>query len=106
MMMSLAELSTAARIGANLTVVVLNDAALSLIDIKQQRQQRPPLGVRYPKADFAAAARGMGCEAWTVGAQDPLEFALAEAFETLGPTLVDLAVDPSGYRDQLTALRG
>lgn len=106
MMMSLAELSTAARIGANLTVVVLNDAALSLIDIKQQRQQRPPLGVRYPKADFAAAARGMGCEAWTVGAQDPLEFALAEAFETHGPTLVDVTVDPSGYRDQLTALRG
>ena len=73
---------------------------------QQQRQQRPPLGVRYPKADFAAAARGMGCEAWTVGAQDPLEFALAEAFETHGPTLVDVTVDPSGYRDQLTALRG
>ena len=42
MMMSLAELSTAARLGANLTVIVLNDAALSLIDIKQQRQQRRP----------------------------------------------------------------
>ena len=106
MMMSLAELSTAARLGANLTVVVLNDAALSLIDIKQQRQQRPPLGVRYPKADFASAARGMGCDAWTVGAQDPLEFALAEAFETNGPTLVDVTVDPSGYREQLIALRG
>ncbi|MGB0630833.1 MAG: thiamine pyrophosphate-binding protein, partial [Alphaproteobacteria bacterium] len=96
MMMSLAELSTAARLEANLTVVVLNDAALSLIDIKQQRQQRPPLGVRYPKADFAAAARGMGCEAWTVGGQDPLEFALQEAFESDGPTLVDVTVDPSG----------
>jgi len=106
MMMSLAELSTAARLGANLTVIVLNDAALSLIDIKQQRQQRPPLGVRYPRADFAAAARGMGCDAWTVGGQDPLEFALAEAFESEGPTLVDVSVDPSGYREQLIALRG
>ncbi|RZO37006.1 MAG: thiamine pyrophosphate-binding protein [Rhodospirillaceae bacterium] len=106
MMMSLAELSTAARLGANLTVIVLNDAALSLIDIKQQRQQRPPLGVRYSKSDFATAARGMGCDAWTVGGQDPLEFALAEAFEANGPTLIDVSVDPSGYRDQLTALRG
>jgi acetolactate synthase-1/2/3 large subunit len=106
MMMSLAELSTAARLGANLTVIVLNDAALSLIDIKQQRQQRPPLGVRYPRADFAAAARGMGCDAWTVGGQDPLEFALAEAFESEGPTLIDVFVDPSGYREQLIALRG
>lgn len=106
MMMCLAELSTAARLAANLTVVVLNDAALSLIDIKQQRQQRPPLGVRYPKVDFAAAARGMGCDAWTVGALDPLEFALAEAFESDRPTLVDVTVDPAGYRDQLIALRG
>ena len=105
-MMCLAELSTAARLNANLTVVVLNDAALSLIDIKQQRQQRPPLGVRYPRADFATAARGMGCASWTVAALDPLEFALAEAFETDGPTLVDVSVDPSGYRDQLVALRG
>lgn len=106
MMMCLAELSTAARLGAALTVVVLNDAALSLIDIKQQRQQRPPLGVRYPRADFATAARGMGCSSWTVATLDPLEFALAEAFETEGPTLVDVSVDPSGYRDQLIALRG
>lgn len=106
MMMCLAELSTAVRLNAALTVVVLNDAALSLIDIKQQRQQRPPLGVRYPRADFATAARGMGCASWTVAALDPLEFALAEAFETDGPTLVDVSVDPSGYRDQLIALRG
>ncbi|MEE2997480.1 MAG: thiamine pyrophosphate-binding protein [Pseudomonadota bacterium] len=106
MMMSLAELSTAARLEANITVVVLNDAALSLIDIKQQRQQRPPLGVRYPQVDFATAARGMGCNSWKVGTQDPLEFALAEAFESQGPTLLDVSLDPSGYRDQLAALRG
>jgi len=106
MMMCLAELSTAARLGAAMTVVVLNDAALSLIDIKQQRQQRPPLGVRYPRPDFATAARGMGCASWTVAALDPLEFALAEAFETEGPTLLDVSIDPSGYREQLMALRG
>ena len=106
LMMCLAELSTATRLGAAMTVVVLNDAALSLIDIKQQRQQRPPLGVRYPRPDFATAARGMGCAAWSVAAMDPLEFALAEAFETEGPTLVDVSIDPSGYRDQLIALRG
>ncbi len=106
MMMSLAELSTAARLGVELNVVVFNDAALSLIDIKQQRQQRPPIGVRYPQVDFAVTARGLGCNAWKVGAQDPLEFALAEAFQTEGPTLVDVTVDPSGYGNQLSALRG
>ncbi len=106
MMMSLAELSTAARLGAALTVVVLNDAALSLIDIKQQRQQRASLGVRYPAADFAAAARGMGCTAWTVGPRESLPAALSAAFSTKGPGLIDVTLNPSGYREQLIALRG
>ena len=106
MMMCLAELSTAARLGADLKVVVLNDAALSLIDIKQQRQQRPPLGVRYPRVDFAGAARALGCAAWTVGRHAPLDAALAAALSHDGPALLDIAVDPSGYRDQLAALRG
>ena len=106
MAMCLGELSTAARLGAKLTVIVLNDAALSLIDIKQQRRQHPPLGVRYPSVDFAAAARGMGCAAWTVGRREPLESAVAEALAHDGPGLIDIDVDPAGYRDQLAALRG
>ncbi len=106
LMMCLAELSTAARLGCNLTVVVLNDAALALIDIKQQRQQPPPSGVRTPAADFAGAARGLGCRAWAVGPDDALEPALREAFAHPGPGLVDVTIDPSGYGAQLAALRG
>ena len=105
MMMCLAELSTAAQLQANVTVVVLNDAALSLIDIKQQYQQIPRLGVRYKKTDFATTARGMGCSAWTVGPQDQLDIALLQAFASEGPTLIDVTVDPSGYYDQFIALR-
>jgi len=106
MMMSLAELSTAARLEAALTVIVLNDATLSLIDIKQQRQRRPSLGVRYPATDFATVARGMGCLAWAVGSQDSLEDALSAAFSSAGPCLIDVTINPSGYSDQLQALRG
>ncbi len=46
LMMCLAELATAVERRCPLVIVVLNDAALSLIDIKQQ--QRPNRGVRYP----------------------------------------------------------
>jgi acetolactate synthase-1/2/3 large subunit len=106
LMMCLAELSTAARLGCRLTVVVLNDAALALIDVKQQRQQRPTSGVRYPAVDFAAAARGLGCRAWMVGPGEALEPALGEAFAHDGPGLVDVTIDPSGYGAQLAALRG
>ena len=106
LLMCLAELSTAARLGCRLCVLVLNDAALSLIDVKQQRQQRPPDGVRTPPVDFAAAARGLGCRAWSVGAGDPLEPALSAAFAEAGPTLIDVTTDPGGYGAQLAALRG
>jgi acetolactate synthase I/II/III large subunit len=106
MMMCLSELVTAVRRDLPVVMVVFNDAALSLIDIKQQRQGRPCRGVRYPAVDFAAAARGLGCRAWRVDMDSPLEPVLAEAFANGGPALVDVAVDPSGYGDQLEALRG
>jgi acetolactate synthase-1/2/3 large subunit len=106
LLMCLAELSTAARLGCRLCVLVLNDAALSLIEVKQQRQQQPPQGLRTPTVDFAAAARGLGCKAWSVAAGEPLESVLRTAFAEDGPTLIDVTTDASGYGAQLAALRG
>ena len=106
LLMCLAELSTAARLGCRLTVIVLNDAALSLIDVKQQRRQHRPVGVRYPAVDFAAAAAGLGCRAWKIGLREPLQPAIAAALAHDGASLIDVAVDPSPYGDQLAALRG
>ncbi|MBT3925626.1 MAG: thiamine pyrophosphate-binding protein [Rhodospirillaceae bacterium] len=106
LMMCLAELSTAARLGCRLTVVVLNDAALSLIDVKQQRRQQQPVGVRYPAIDFAAAASGLGCRAWTVERDGPLLATIDAALAHEGAGLIDIRVDPAGYGDQLAALRG
>ena len=106
LMMCLSELATAVRHGLGIVVVVFNDAALSLIDIKQQRQQRQSRGVRYPAVDLAAAARGLGCRAWHLDAGAPLEPVLAEAFAGAGPALLDVAVDPAGYGAQFAALRG
>ncbi len=106
LLMCLAELSTAARLGCCLTVIVINDAALSLIDLKQQRRQHRSIGVRYPAVDFASAAKGQGCVAWTVDRKDPLEAVLASALTHEGPSLIDIRVDPSPYGEQLAALRG
>ncbi|MEM7224369.1 MAG: thiamine pyrophosphate-dependent enzyme [Pseudomonadota bacterium] len=106
LMMCLGELATAAEQGCRLVVVVLNDAALSLIDIKQQRQQHKAIGVRTGEIDFAAVATAMGCRAWRVGRGEDLAPAVAAAFEGDGPALIDVAVDPSGYGDQLISLRG
>lgn len=106
LMMCLAELTTAVERRCRVVVVVVNDAALSLIDIKQQRQQRKSRGVRYPAVDFAGAAKALGCRAWHLDAGDALTPVLKDAFMGDGPALVDVAIDASGYGDQLVAIRG
>ncbi|WP_425403277.1 thiamine pyrophosphate-binding protein [Hwanghaeella sp.] len=103
--MCLTELATAARLGVDLVTVVFNDAALSLIDIKQQAQQRPSLGVRYPTIDYAAAAEAMGVRGSRVRGVEALSDAVGEALSRGGPSLIDVTVDPSGYPDMLSALR-
>jgi len=106
MLMCLAELTTAVAQGCRLTVIVINDAALSLIDIKQQRQQNRSIGVRYASADLAACAGAMGCRAWRVEPGDDIAPVLSEAFAANGPTLIDVVASADGYGDQLTRLRG
>jgi len=86
--------------------IVLNDASLSLIDIKQQRRQQASIGVTYPRNNFAKIAEGFGCRAWLVGQEDDLDAALTAAFSCEGPAVVDVTVDATAYAAQLEALRG
>lgn len=106
LMMCAPELATAARNRLPLTVVVFNDAALSMIDLKQQQKGHPSRGVRYPAIDFATMAEGMGCRSFRADSGAALERVLPEALAADGPALVDVRVDPSGYRAQFEALRG
>lgn len=106
LMMCLSELATAVEHNCRIVVVVINDAALSLIDIKQQRQQYQSRGVRYSTVDFAKLATALGCRAWRVGTGQALAPVLEKAFAHDGPALIDVSADPDGYGDQLVALRG
>ena len=106
MMMCLTELTTAIEHNCDITVLVINDAALSLIDIKQQRQQYRNSGVRYPGTDFARTAESLGCKAWRVDVNGRLAAALKDAIAFKGPSLVDVVANPDGYGEQLERLRG
>jgi len=106
LLMCLAELTTAVAQDCRLTVIVINDAALSLIDIKQQRQQYGSRGVRYTSPDLAACAEAMGCRAWRVEPGDDVAPVLSAAFAADGPTLIDVVASADGYGDQLARLRG
>ena len=106
LMMCLGELATAAELGANITVIVFNDAALSLIDIKQQGVDLPTKGVRTSRIDFAGIAQNMGCLGIKVEDAAGLDDALQRASAHRGPSLIDVAVDAEGYFAQFKALRG
>lgn len=102
MSMCIGEMATAKELGLDLTVCVMNDSALSLIDIKQQRQQRPSLGVRYPDVDFAAIAKAYGWQGERATTPDELRTALKKP----GLKLIDIHVDAAGYGDDMARLRG
>ena len=102
--MALAELETVARLRLPITVVVFDDAALSLIEIKQRHGQGGTAAVRYSPIDFAAVARGIGLDATTVETVGELERALEGGWDT--PRLIDARIDPTPYAALLNITRG
>jgi acetolactate synthase-1/2/3 large subunit len=105
-MMVAAELETAARLRLPITVIVFNDAALSLIEIKQEQKGYTGASMRYAGPDLALLARSFGVTAWTAADESGFARALAAAQGAPGPTLIDARIDPSGYRRMLEIVRG
>ena len=68
--------------------------------------QLPDLGFTWPRPDFAAMARGLGLRAWRADNADDLATALDQAAADDGPCLIDVALDPDGYLEQMRSLRG
>jgi acetolactate synthase-1/2/3 large subunit len=102
--MTLAELETVARLGLPITTVVFNDAALSLIEIKQQPGHGGPAAVKYRTVDFARVAGGCGLDAAVVTTRADLERELRRPWSA--PRLIDARIDPAAYRHVLSVTRG
>jgi acetolactate synthase-1/2/3 large subunit len=97
LMMCLGELCTAVEQQAQVVVIVFNDSALSLIDIKQQSRALESNGVRWQHHDFAGIMRALGGFGASVTTEQEFVTAMATALETKGPSLIDVSIDPSGY---------
>ena len=99
-------LFTAVEQRAKIVVVVFNDSSLSLIDIKQQSRSLEPNGVRWQHHNFAATMSALGGFGVSVATEGEFEAAMEQALMTKGPSLIDVLIDPSGYPEQLKAMRG
>lgn len=104
--MCLGELATAVQYGCNITVIVFNDSALSMIGVKQTSTGYDSLGVSFSETDFAMTARGMGALGVNCARRADLDAAMREAFAHPGTSVLDIRVDPAGYHDQVKRLRG
>lgn len=102
--MVLAELETLARFRLDVTVVVFDDATLTLIKLKQGEGQGGAGAVGYRPVDFAAVATAMGVPG-TV-ATDAAGLAAALSRPGAGPRLVDARIDPAAYPHVIATIRG
>ena len=84
----LGEFETAARLGLDLTYVVLNNAALAWITHLERRRGQPPRSL-FSDVDFAGVARAMGGRGARAANLEDFEAALGEALSAPGPYLID-----------------
>jgi acetolactate synthase-1/2/3 large subunit len=106
LMMVAAELETVARLRLPIMIVVFNDAALSLIEVKQEQKGFEGVSMRYAGPDLPALARAFGLRAFTATDEASLRQALIAAQTAPGPAFIDARIDPSGYRRMLEIVRG
>ncbi len=102
--MVLAELETISRLNLPITVVVFNDAALSLIEIKQTENHGGKDVVGYAFTDFAVVAGAMGLESAVVHTTEEVKAALGSEWSR--PRLLDARIDPSPYKHLIGVTRG
>lgn len=95
--MALGELAVLARVGRRVLVVVLNDEALDLIRSQQARAGKPPYGTEFTNPDFVRIAEAYGLAASRVGERVELSREVQAAFARVGPTLLEVMIDPVGY---------
>jgi len=101
LMMNCQELETAVRLGLNLVVLVLNDAAYGMIRWKQHAMGLPDFGLQFGNPDFVRFAGSFGARGHRVTATDDFTPLLESCFAGGGVHLIDVPVD---YAENSTVL--
>jgi acetolactate synthase-1/2/3 large subunit len=106
LLMCAGELLTAAREQLPIVIVVFNDAALTLIDIKQRQREHLTGGVSLGSVGWCALAESVGVAGHVASTEAELRGALAAVRGAHGPSLIEAIVDRRGYDAMFKALRG
>jgi acetolactate synthase-1/2/3 large subunit len=101
MLMTQGELALAAERDLPIVIVVLNDAALSLIKLKQAKMQMVPRAVDFVSPRFDIIGQGFGAVARRVETLAEFAAALREAVTNRRFTVIDALIDPAEYMEQM-----
>lgn len=94
-LMSGQELTVAVAEQLPVVFVILNDQALGMVKFGQRLSGAEPAAYALPLIDFAAVARAMGARGYTVRtAEDLADIDVAALWDTPGPVLLDVHIDP------------
>lgn len=100
-LMSLGELAVIAEHNLPVTVIVLNDASLALIELKQSKMQVETSAVKFRSPDFSALAQGFGIEAVRAATNEEFAAAYEKSLTAKGPVLIEAVCDASEYWEQM-----
>lgn len=105
LLMCLGELATLARENLDVSVVVFDDRALSLIKLKQE-QRGVTVGVDLGAVDWVGLAASMGIRGFAVETLDALATCLAQIDSSPGPSVLAVRIESTDYVPVLRAIRG
>lgn len=91
---NLADLETAVREDADLTIVVANNAGWNIERYDQVENYGREVGVRLENVAYDQIADAMGAMGLSASSADELDDAVATAVDHTGPAVVDVPVDP------------
>ena len=100
-LMSLGELAVVAEHNLPVTVVVLNDDTLSLIELKQSKMQMETGAVLFKSPNFMEVAKGMGFEAARATTNQEFAELYEQSLNAKGPVLIEAVCDKREYWDQM-----
>jgi acetolactate synthase-1/2/3 large subunit len=94
MLMNGQELSVAVAERMTVIYVVLNDSALGMVKHGQRLANAEPIAFELPRTDFAALAKALGADAYTIRSpEDFRSLDIPAICKRQGPTLLDVYID-------------
>lgn len=94
-MMNIAELETAKRLGVSLVVLILNDSGYGMIKWKQQQMGLLDFGLSFENPDFMKLAESFGAKGYRITSAEEFLPTLKQALDEDGINIIDCPVDYS-----------